>query len=83
MPVSLKTQFPPVNAILAQRFDSDEVEMFYPIFPSHLMMPLKVGEVVWVLYPDQSFSAGDDSASTMMGTNAERLQTEEYILLLI
>tara|TARA_B100000700_G_C15061156_1_gene865935 strand:- start:5642 stop:7096 length:1455 start_codon:yes stop_codon:yes gene_type:complete len=76
MPVSLKTQFPPVNAILAQRFDSDEVEMFYPIFPSHLMMPLKVGEVVWVLYPDQSFSAGDDSASTMMGTNAERLQTE-------
>ena len=76
MAISLKGQFPPVNAIVATIIGTDDTEIFYPIFPSHIMMPLKVGEVVWVLYPENSFAPGDVSASDSMGINAERMTSD-------
>ena len=76
MPVSLKGQFPPINAIVATIMGTDDTEIFYPIFPSHIMMPLKIGEVVWVLYPENSFAPGDIGASDSMGLNAERMNAD-------
>lgn len=76
MSVSLKGQFPPVNAIVATIMGTDITEIFYPIFPSHIMLPLKIGEVVWVLYPESSFAPGDISASDSMGVNAERMTSD-------
>lgn len=72
----LKAQFPPINAIVASIMGTDEAEIFYPIFPSHIMMPLKIGEVVWVLYPDTTFAPGDIGASDTMGINAERMTAD-------
>lgn len=79
MPASLKAQFPPINAIVASIMGSTTSEIFYPIFPSHIMLPLKVGEVVWVLYPSNGFAPGDVGASDTMGINAERMTADNAV----
>lgn len=47
----------PRNSIIAQPVNTassqvgDEREVFFPFFPSHLAMPCKPGEHVWVMHP--------------------------------
>lgn len=67
-----RNQFPPINAIVAKLVPDGSPELFYPIFPSHFMLPIKPGEYVWVLYPEIPQASGGDTPDGMMGTNQER-----------
>ena len=71
-----RNQFPTINAIVAQVVPNGKDEIFYPIFPSHFMMPLKAGEMVWVCYPEAQTGGGSGTASQPMGLNVEREMNE-------
>jgi hypothetical protein len=67
-----RNQFPTINVVVAKVLPTGEEEIFYPMFPSHLMMPIKSGEWIWVCYPDKKDSAGLGNPESPMGTNVER-----------
>ncbi|MDB4337460.1 hypothetical protein OAA09_00420 [bacterium] len=70
--ITNRSQFLPINAIEAKLVPGGELQLFYPMFSSHLMLPVKPGEYVWVLFPESSDSEKSDSPGSMMGENAER-----------
>lgn len=50
----------PRNTIIAKKIGADEGPMFvFPFFPSHLSMPCKPGECMWVMFENPNASEAD------------------------
>lgn len=71
----LRSLFPPINSIIAEIVPNDgssKPELFYPLFSSHLMLPVKVGETVWVIYETPP-SSGTETPGGMSGLSEKRV----------
>ena len=63
--------YPPAGAIVAKMLPDGESEIYYPFFSTHFMLPLKVGEVVWITHPDAPLQTPVVTPSTLLGGSAD------------
>jgi hypothetical protein len=66
-----RSVYPPANSIIARILPAGEEELFYPFFSTHFMLPLKIGEVVWVTYPDTPSQGDMATPETLLGGSAD------------
>ena len=66
-----RSLYPPAGAIVAKMLPDGEKEIFYPFFSTHFMLPLKVGEVVWVSHPDSPLQTELATPSTLIGGSSD------------
>ena len=66
---SITPFFAPAGSVIAKVLPDGEPEMFIPFFSTHFMMPIKVGEVIWVVYPDDAISSAAAIASEAEGVS--------------
>jgi len=67
----LTPYFAPAGSICAKVLPDCDLELFLPFFSSHLMLPLKPGEVVWVLYPEEEQAVDISIPGEMEGSSQD------------
>jgi len=67
----LTPYFAPAGSVVARLLPDGGDELFLPFFSTHFMLPVKVGEVIWVLYPDETTASVSAVPSEMEGVSVD------------